>query len=129
MLHRFPGRGLRTRTVAIISLLMIGGMPTLQTARPTNDRNAGTQRQWWVLAGLLAASFGVAYIGGLSSTTGVDGWYAAAEKPPWTPPNWLFGPVWTFLYTAMAVAAWLVWRRCGWTAARPALLLYAGQLL
>ena len=60
---------------------MIGGMPTLQTARPTNDRNAGTQRQWWVLAGLLAASFGVAYIGGLSSTTGVDGWYAAAEKP------------------------------------------------
>ncbi len=108
---------------------MIGGMPTLQTSRPSIDRHAGTQRQWWVLAGLLAASFAVAYIGGLSSSSGVDGWYSAAEKPPWTPPNWLFGPVWTFLYTAMAVAAWLVWRRWGWAEARPALLLYAGQLI
>lgn len=108
---------------------MIGGMPTLQTSRPSIDRHAGTQRQWWVLAGLLAASFAVAFVGGLSSSSGVDGWYSAAEKPPWTPPNWLFGPVWTFLYTAMAVAAWLVWRRWGWLDARPALLLYAGQLI
>jgi tryptophan-rich sensory protein len=77
-------------------------------ARPaatTVDRHAGTTRQWFVLAGLLAASFVVAFVGGLSSTSGVDGWYSAAAKPPWTPPNWVFGPVWSFLYTAMAVAA------------------------
>jgi tryptophan-rich sensory protein len=39
------------------------------------------------------------------------GWYAALEKPSWTPPNWLFSPVWTLLYIAIAVAGWLVWRK------------------
>jgi benzodiazapine receptor len=38
-------------------------------------------------------------------------WYAALAKPAWTPPNWLFGPVWTALYVMIAVAGWLVWRR------------------
>ncbi len=113
----------------MLSLLTIESMTTLDT-RPGSrtDRYAGTGRQWLVLAGLLAASFLVAYVGGLASSSGVDGWYLVAEKPPWTPPNWLFGPVWTVLYTAMAVAAWLVWRRWGWAGARTALLLYAGQL-
>jgi tryptophan-rich sensory protein len=32
-------------------------------------------------------------------------WYAALAKPVWTPPNWLFAPVWTTLYVLMAVAA------------------------
>jgi len=36
-------------------------------------------------------------------------WYDALAKPAWTPPGWLFGPVWTVLYVLMAVAAWLVW--------------------
>lgn len=38
-------------------------------------------------------------------------WYVRLRKPPWTPPGWLFGPVWTLLYAAMAAAAWLAWRR------------------
>ncbi len=113
----------------MVSTLTIDGMNSVDTTTTSRrDSEAGTVRQWLVLAGLLAASFLVAFVGGLSSTSGVDGWYAAADKPPWTPPNWLFGPVWTVLYTAMAVAAWLVWRRWGWHAARPALLLYAAQL-
>lgn len=37
-------------------------------------------------------------------------WYAQLAKPSWTPPNWLFGPVWTVLYVAIAAAGWLVWR-------------------
>lgn len=95
---------------------------------PATDRNAGTRSQWVVLVALLAASFLVAFVGGLASTSGVDGWYADAQKPPWTPPNWLFGPVWTVLYASMAVAAWLVWRRWGWQGARSALVLYGAQL-
>ena len=65
------------------------------------------------LAGFLAAAFAVAALGSLATINNVDGWYADAAKPPFNPPNWLFGPVWTILYAAMAVAAWLVWRKGG----------------
>jgi tryptophan-rich sensory protein len=37
-------------------------------------------------------------------------WYEALRKPPFTPPNWVFGPAWSVLYLAIAVAGWLVWR-------------------
>jgi benzodiazapine receptor len=30
-------------------------------------------------------------------------WYSALIKPTWTPPSWLFGPVWTVLYAIIAV--------------------------
>ncbi len=53
----------------------------------------------------------------------------ALNKPAFTPPGWLFGPVWTVLYIMMAVAAILVWRR-GWDTpgVRLALVLFAVQL-
>ncbi|MEC9368660.1 MAG: TspO/MBR family protein [Pseudomonadota bacterium] len=36
-------------------------------------------------------------------------WYKTLDKPSWTPPDWLFGPVWTVLYIMIAVAGWIVW--------------------
>jgi translocator protein len=53
----------------------------------------------------------VAATGGLATDTGPGSWYETLEQPSWNPPDWLFGPVWTLLYVAMAVAAWLVARR------------------
>ena len=76
-----------------------------------------------VLVALLAISFGVAALGSIATAGNVDGWYATAEKAPWNPPNWLFGPAWTLLYTLMSVAAWLTWRRGG------SLKLYVVQLV
>ena len=38
-------------------------------------------------------------------------WYAQLAKPAFTPPGWIFGPVWTTLYVMIAVAGWRVWRR------------------
>lgn len=40
-------------------------------------------------------------------------WYKALDKPSWTPPDWLFGPVWSVLYLMIAVAGWLVWTTLG----------------
>jgi translocator protein len=72
-------------------------------------------------------------IGGLSgyfTTSGVNGWYAAANKPWFNPPNWLFGPVWTVLYLLMGIALFLVWRSdAGKTVKQTALILFAVQLL
>ncbi|MBF4461907.1 MULTISPECIES: TspO/MBR family protein [unclassified Rathayibacter] len=82
-----------------------------------------------VLLAFLAISFAVAAFGTVSTIANVGGWYADAEKAPWSPPNLLFGPVWTALYTLMSVAAWLVWRRRGEPGAGRALRLYVVQLV
>ncbi|MFF2348125.1 TspO/MBR family protein [Pseudarthrobacter sp. NPDC058119] len=80
------------------------------------------------LAGFLLASLLVAALGGLASAANVTGWYAAADKAPWSPPNGVFGPVWTSLYAAMALAAWLVWRRRS-DGTRQAMVVYGIQLV
>lgn len=59
----------------------------------------------------LAACGLVALLGSLATIDSVEGWYRDADKPWFTPPDALFGPVWSVLYLAMAVAAWLAWRR------------------
>ena len=40
-------------------------------------------------------------------------WYAALVKPAFTPPGWLFGPVWTVIYVLIAISGWMVWRAEG----------------
>jgi tryptophan-rich sensory protein len=86
-------------------------------------------RQVLGLVVALAVTFAAAGIGSVFTSQSVGTWYQEIAKPSWTPPGWLFGPVWTALYTLMAVAAWLVWRQGGWREARIALGLYAAQLV
>lgn len=52
----------------------------------------------------------VGIVGALTTATGESSWYEALVKPPFNPPSWLFGPVWTILYAMMGIAAFLVWR-------------------
>jgi translocator protein len=66
---------------------------------------------WLALLVLIVICFSVAGLGGLATTPNIPTWYAELSKPSWTPPGWLFGPVWSVLYLSMAVAAWLVWRK------------------
>ncbi len=72
----------------------------------------------------------VGAVGGLATTTGVREWYPSLAKPAFTPPSWLFGPVWTVLYVLMGVAFFLVWRGGHSSrAARSAAALFGLQLL
>jgi translocator protein len=68
-------------------------------------------RHWFALVVLLVLCFGVAGLGGLATTPNIPHWYANLTKPSWTPPSWIFGPVWSVLYLSMAIAARLVWRQ------------------
>jgi len=74
----------------------------------------------WLVVSLAAGWIGSRYMPGA--------WYAALTKPAWTPPSSVFAPVWTVLYVLMAVAAWLVWRRAGFTGGGVALSLFLTQL-
>ncbi|WP_031427527.1 TspO/MBR family protein [Flavimarina sp. Hel_I_48] len=53
----------------------------------------------------------VGFIAAVATQSSVHSWYIALEKPVFTPPNWLFGPVWTVLYIMMGVAAAMVWNK------------------
>jgi len=85
-------------------------------------------RSWIGLVGWLLASLAAGAVGALATRHARE-FYAALVKPAWAPPGWLFGPVWTALYLMMGVAAWLVWRQAGWTAAAVGLSLFVAQLL
>ena len=57
-------------------------------------------------------------IGNLATIPNIPVWYAGLNKPGFTPPNWVFGPVWSLLYAMMVLAFWRVLlRRSRWTTA------------
>jgi benzodiazapine receptor len=93
-----------------------------------SSHNRSPRHPWWGLAGWLAVTFIAAAAGSVASTQAPD-FYAQLVRPSWAPPASLFGPVWSVLYTLMAVAAWLVWRVGGFAGARTALTLYLVQLV
>jgi translocator protein len=80
------------------------------------------------LAGWLFASFVTGAIGALASVNAA-GFYGQLVQPAWSPPAWLFGPVWSVLFILMGVSAWLVWREHGFRGAGAALKLYTAQLV
>jgi translocator protein len=79
----------------------------------TQDPAPSSIRQTIALIGWLALCFAAASTAVFVS---IDGWYFTLTKPSWNPPAWVFGPVWSLLYTLMAVSAWIVWRKGGWQA-------------
>ena len=68
---------------------------------------------WKEIAIAIAIPEAVGYIGSLKSRETMKTWYKNIQKPSFTPPNWVFGPMWTLLYAGMGYASFLVWREGG----------------
>lgn len=49
------------------------------------------------------------YIAGLYTGRSVPEWYGSLQQPSFSPPNWVFGPVWTVLYVLMGISCYMVW--------------------
>lgn len=56
---------------------------------------------------ILAQSAGL--IGTVFTFDAIPTWYATLVRPSFAPPNWLFGPVWTILYTLIGISLYLIW--------------------
>jgi len=93
------------------------------------------ERGWGVrdtgaLAVCLLVPLAVGILSGVSTVEGVATWYRGIEKPWFTPPDRVFGPVWTVLYLGMGLAAFFVWRSGpGRPTVRRALVWFAVQLV
>ena len=85
-------------------------------------------RDAWVLAAFAAACLCIGALAGIATAHSVATWYPALAKPAFTPPDWVFAPVWTVLYVMIAVAGWRVWRERAAVGRRTALAVYAAQL-
>lgn len=78
----------------------------------------------------LALCFGVAWTGAqVSPGNSSSEWYEQLNKPDWNPPDWMFAPVWTLLYTFMAIAVWRIWRKLGFRNGKAELGVFFVQLL
>lgn len=59
----------------------------------------------------VGSSFLAGFIGSIFTTPAISTWYTSLAKPSFTPPNYIFGPVWSLLYLLMGVSAYLVWKK------------------
>lgn len=57
----------------------------------------------------IGVCFLAAAVGSAFTIGAIDTWYAILNKPFFSPPNWVFGPVWTLLYLMMGISLYLVW--------------------
>jgi tryptophan-rich sensory protein len=87
-----------------------------------------TRRDLTSLGAFLGLNYAVATVGALLTARSVETWYRGLNKPSWTPPDRVFGPVWTTLYATIGLAGWLAWRRPSSRGRSTALTAYAAQL-
>lgn len=55
----------------------------------------------------ISLCLGVGFAGSFFTVSSIPTWYAGLNKPFFSPPNWIFGPVWTVLYILMGISAYL----------------------
>ena len=60
---------------------------------------------------ILSITFLLSFVAGYVTQSNIDPWYQSLNKLSFSPPNWIFGPVWTILYAFMSVAIWVVYEK------------------
>jgi benzodiazapine receptor len=87
------------------------------------------QKKMWIsLLAFIFLCLVVEVVGSFWTKESVLTWYPTLIKPSWTPPDWIFGPVWFCLYLMIAIAGWLIYRAEHSHQRTVALMLYGVQL-
>lgn len=87
------------------------------------------QKQLWIsFVIFILLCLSIQIIGSLWTMETVKTWYPALAKPSWTPPDWIFGPVWSILYIMIAISGWLIYRAEDSSKRSAALIFYGCQL-
>ena len=60
---------------------------------------------------ILSITFLSSFIAGYITRLNIDSWYQTLNRLPFSPPNWIFAPVWTTLYAFMSIAIWIVYEK------------------
>ena len=58
---------------------------------------------------IVLITFSASAMGGFVTASFKEPWYSQIIQPSFSPPSWVFGPVWTTLYFLMSLAIWLFW--------------------
>lgn len=72
---------------------------------------------------------GLGAIAGIFTAQSVPEWYDTLYRPSFSPPNWIFGPVWTFLYILIGFSLFLIWKQEPSKERNIAILIFMIQLL
>ena len=97
---------------------------------PRDNMTEGEGSPWPALVGFVGLCLLVGATAAAVNGPAMHGWYGSLTRPPGTPPDWLFGPVWSVIYALIGTSAWLIW----WKAPQgrrqtAALQLWGWQLL
>ena len=69
------------------------------------------------------------FLGSLFTIPAIPTWYKTLKKPFFTPPNWIFSPVWISLFMLMGISLFMVWRRQDHPRFKTALIFFFAQLI
>jgi translocator protein len=77
----------------------------------------------------LILPLGVGAIAGIFTAEAIPEWYGSLNQPSFSPPNWVFGPVWTVLYILLGISLFLIWKLDSGKERNLAIFVFLLQLL
>lgn len=81
-----------------------------------------------ILTACIIGTLTIGATAGIATASGVNNWYLTIQKPFFNPPNYLFGPVWTMLYTVLGLTLFIIIIKDTQQNKKTAYLLFAVQL-